>query len=146
MPTELVTIGGDDYPSLRLAITTPSESEVRRIVSSIANRPLPFMGFGEFPRPAGTLEASIQQVIRPVCDRLERLIAKVESLEQTVDDLVPSTDRLWSYSQVATKCLVSPATVRSWVHLDKIKTVSVHGKRRVPDSEVKRLILNANRP
>lgn len=142
--TELITI--DDLPPFSLQFTETSQVEISRIVRSISNRPLPPAGFIEFPKPAGTLEASIQLVIRPLCDRLERLVGQVERLQLTVDDLVPSTERLWSYTQVASKCEVSPATVRSWVHLNKVKTVSIHGKRRVPDSEVKRLILNANRP
>jgi len=95
---------------------------------------------------SGVFESAVQAAISPLVRQIEALTAEVGQLRQTVEDLTPS-DRLWSYVQVAKKCEVSASTVRSWASRKQIETVvSADGQPRIPDSEVKRLLLNGARP
>lgn len=98
-------------------------------------------------RVSGVLEAAVQSAIAPLVKQIETLTATVERLQQTVEDLTPAKDRLWSYVQVAKKCEVSASTVRSWASRKQIETVlSTDGQPRIPDTELKRLLLNGARP
>lgn len=99
------------------------------------------------PRSVRSSAQLIEQQDIPAAADLATLNDKIDMLADLIENHVPVSDQLWSYGQVAAKCEVTDATVRSWVSYGQVNTVlGSDGKRRIPDSELRVLLKNAKRP